>query len=152
MNSRHAMFLGLVLTLLAGIAGPGGLLFAHHSNAKFDNENVTVMDGTVVDYRWRNPHVIVIWDSEKDGKVSRWYGDLASIPTSIADGLTKDSLKPGDKVRLSVYAAKAGTPEAVILYIEEPDGTVVLGWSTRGGGVPGARAARRSDRPSEQGK
>jgi Family of unknown function (DUF6152) len=149
MKSRQVMFVSVVLTLLAGFVFAGGVLFGHHSNAKFDNNNLVTLEGTVAEYRWRNPHVIVIWDSEKDGKVVRWYGDLASITTSLADGLTKDSLKPGDKVRLSVYPAKAGTPESVILYIERLDGTVVLGWSTRGGGVPGGRADRRSDRPSE---
>ena len=152
MRTRHAAFALVAFTLMGGYVVPGGVLLGHHSNAKFDNNNLVTMDGTVVEYRWQNPHVVVVWDSEKDGKTVRWYGDLASITTSLADGLTKNSLKPGDKVRMSVYPAKAGTPEAVILYIEKPDGTVVLGWSTRGGGYPGGRAERRTDRPSENPK
>jgi hypothetical protein len=150
MKSRQIIL--VILSVLGGLVASKSVLLAHHSNAKFDNQHLATMDATIVEYRWQNPHVIAVWDSEKDGKVVRWYGDLASISTSLADGLTKNSLKPGDKVRMSVYPAKGGTPEAVILYIERLDGTVVLGWSTRGGGYPGARAERQANRPSQQAK
>src|SRR5438477_6737370 len=124
--------LGLVIVfgLSAAIAS------AHHSNAEYTNK-LTKMEGTVVEYRWRNPHVTVVWDSKDEtGKVVRWRGELASITTVMGSGLAKDSLKPGDPVKMSVYASKLGTPESVIQYIQRPDGTVVLGWSIQAGGNP----------------
>jgi hypothetical protein len=125
-----------------------GIVFAHHSNAEYTNK-LTKMEGTVVEYRWRNPHVTVVWDSKDEtGKVVRWRGELASITTVMGSGLTKDSLKPGQVVKMSVYPSKLGSPESVIQYIERLDGTVVLGWSNQAGGNEERRTAR--DRKEQQ--
>lgn len=108
---------------------------AHHSTAAFEN-NVTDMRGTVVEYIWRNPHVTVIWDVKgDDGKVVRWSGQLASVESVMADGLTKDTLKPGEEVIMSVKAAKSGAPVSVIAQIRHADGSMILGYSRQAGGV-----------------
>ncbi len=118
---------------------------AHHSNAEYTN-TLTKMNGTVVEYRWRNPHVTVVWDAkDASGKVVRWRGELASITTVMGSGLTKNSMKPGDEIRISVYPSKLGTPESVIQYIEKPDGSVLLGWSNQAGGNPENRAKRQGE-------
>jgi hypothetical protein len=107
------------------------------------------MEATVVEYRWRNPHVTVVWDSkDQTGKVVRWRGELASITTVMGSGLTKDSLKPGQVVKMSVYPSKLGTPESVIQYIERLDGTVVLGWSNQAGGNEELRLSREKRQQS----
>lgn len=139
--------LAVVLVAMSGAAVR--VASAHHSNAEYGN-TLTTMDGTVVEYRWRNPHVTVVWDSkDQAGKMVRWRGELASITTVMGAGLTKSSLKPGDPIKISVYASKLGTPESVIQYIERPDGTVVLGWSNQAGGNPENRAKRENSRPAE---
>ena len=121
---------------------PSGIVSAHHSNAEYGDKLVT-MDGTVVEYRWRNPHVTVVWEAKDDsGKVVRWRGELASITTVLSHGLTRDSLKPGDNIRLGVYPSKLGTPESVIMHMLRPDGSVILGWSQQAGGSPEKRAER----------
>ena len=125
------------------------IVLAHHSNAEYTNK-LAKMEGTVVEYRWRNPHVTVVWDSKDEtGKVVRWRGELASITTVMGSGLTKDSLKPGQQVKMSVYPSKLGTPESVIQYIERMDGTVVLGWSNQAGGNEERRTARDRNRPAD---
>ena len=147
MRSRK-LFGAALLASVTVVSLSSGIVFAHHSNAEYTNK-LTVMDGTVVEYRWRNPHVTVVWDSkDQTGKVVRWRGELASITTVMGSGLTKDSLKPGDAVKMSVYASKLGTPESVIQYIQRPDGTVVLGWSNQAGGNPEGRAARERSTPT----
>src|SRR2546427_7220751 len=77
-----------------------GILSAHHSKAHYESDDKQkTFKGTVVEYQWRNPHVYVVWDVKDDsGKVVRWTGELSSVTTSIADGLTKSSLKPGDEI------------------------------------------------------
>ena len=149
---RLQIFSIAVLALVAVFVVPSGVVSAHHSAAEFGNKLLT-MDGTVVEYRWRNPHVTVVWDvKDESGKVVRWRGELASITTVMGGGLTKNSLKPGDSVRMSVYASKLGTPESVIQYIQRPDGSVVLGWSNQAGGNPENRAKREANRPAEEPK
>jgi hypothetical protein len=137
----------LALVIVFGLSA--GIASAHHSNAEYTNK-LSKMEGTIVEYRWRNPHVTIVWDSKDEtGKMVRWRGELASITTVMGSGLTKDSLKPGQVVKMSVYASKLGTPESVIQYIERPDGTVVLGWSNQAGGNEENRLKRERNQPQQ---
>ena len=137
----------LAFVIVFGLSA--GIVSAHHSNAEYTNK-LAKMEGTVVEYRWRNPHVTVVWDSKDEtGKPVRWRGELASITTVMGSGLTKDSLKPGQVVKMSVYPSKLGTPESVIQYIERLDGTVVLGWSNQAGGNEERRTARDRNQPQQ---
>ena len=122
MRSRILTFAVLVLTF---VAMRSGILVAHHSRAEYGNQDKK-MQGTVVEYRWRNPHVIVFWDvTDESGKVVHWTGEMAAITSMMRDGMTKDSLKTGDKIALTVRPSKAGTPDSVIREILKSDGTVV---------------------------
>src|SRR5206468_6314524 len=52
-----------------------------------------------VEYKWRNPHVYVVWAvTDQSGKTTQWVGEMASLTSMIADGMTKDSLKMGDEI------------------------------------------------------
>ena len=104
----------------------GEVVLAHHSRAHYGNVETT-MKGTVVEYKWRNPHVYVTWDvKDASGKSVRWIGELASVTTMISEGMTKDSLKPGDEVTIYSFPTKLGTPESVVRRIVKGDGTVVV--------------------------
>ena len=120
--------LGLVVLfpLLSHVA------LAHHSNSVYALET-KIVKGTVVEFRWRNPHVIVLWDAKDEtGKVVRWAGELSSVTTLMGDGLTKDSLKPGDEIIFTLRPAKLGTPQGAIRTMARPDGAFVLKYSTQG--------------------
>ena len=139
MLRRTLPMIGLFAALISSAP-----VLAHHSNANYAKTEVT-MKGTVVEYDWGNPHVIVIWDVKDDsGNTVRWTGDLASVSSLMADGMTKNSLKPGDDVIMTVYPAKAGTPFSVISQIRRGDGSIVLKWSRQAGGTPEERAAREA--------
>ena len=139
-----------VFVLVAVFVVPSGVVSAHHSNAEYGDKLVT-MEGTVVEFRWRNPHVTVVWDSkDESGKVVQWKGELASITTVMASGMTRHSLKAGDPIKISVYPSKLGTPSSVIQFIQRPDGTVVLGWSNQAGGNPEGRANRNRNRTAAE--
>jgi len=116
---------------------------AHHGSALWEKDEVTLR-GTVVDFVWKNPHVLVIWSVKDDsGKVVQWTGEMASPTTLIGDaGMTKESLKAGDTVVMYVRPSKSGVPHAVIDQIKKGDGTVVLPWSRQAGGTDEERAAR----------
>jgi len=116
---------------------------AHHGTALWSPDEVT-LKGTVVEYVWRNPHVLVIWDVKDDkGNVVQWTGELASPETLMGDGgMTKNTLKPGDEVIIYVRPAKSGAPHSVIDQIKRADGTMVLRWSRQAGGTDEERAAR----------
>jgi hypothetical protein len=100
---------------------------AHHSKAHYGNQELTT-NGTVVEYKWRNPHVFVVWDAkDQSGKTTQWIGEMNSVTSMIADGMTKNSLKPGDQVTIVVFPSKnSGSSEALIKKIMKADGTVVV--------------------------
>src|SRR5437867_1519814 len=92
-----------------------GLATAHHSTAGMDRSKQLSLRGTIAEYVWRNPHVLVIWDvKDANGKVVRWTGQLSSPTTMIQDGMSRSSLKIGDEVIVTANASKAGDPLCVI--------------------------------------
>lgn len=105
---------------------------AHHSTSYYKLETMTTK-GTVVEFRFRNPHAIVIWDVKDDttGEVVRWSGELSSVTTLMGDGLTRFSLQPGDEIVFTVRQTKQGTPQGAIRTMMRTDGTFVLRYSTQ---------------------
>jgi len=101
--------------------------FAHHSRAHYGTEESTTK-GIVVEYKWRNPHVYVVWAvTDQSGKTTQWVGEMASLTSMIADGMTKDSLKMGDEITVVSFPSKiTGSSEALIKKITKADGTVVV--------------------------
>jgi hypothetical protein len=100
---------------------------AHHSRAHYGDQETTTT-GTVVEYKWRNPHVFVVWEvKDQSGKSTQWVGEMASVTSMIADGMTKDSLKPGEQITVVSFPSKnAGSTEALVKKITKADGKVVV--------------------------
>lgn len=107
---------------------------AHHGNAAWATTETT-LKGTVVDFVWRNPHVLLLWTTKDDaGKEVQWTGEVGSPESMMADdSWTKQTFKPGDELILVVRPAKTGAPNAVIDQIKRGDGTVVMRYSRQAG-------------------
>jgi uncharacterized protein DUF6152 len=118
-----ALLLATLVILFSNVSS------AHHSQAGFETPDKAIaLKGTVVEFRWRNPHILIFWDVKDDsGKVVRWVGELGSISSASAGGLTKDSLKPGDEISLMAIPSRAGTPQSIISKLVKADGTVLVG-------------------------
>jgi hypothetical protein len=103
----------LMLPLLAA-----GLLlnslpaFAHHGDAGRYEDNVVVMQGTVVEMQLITPHSIIVVDvPDESGKMVRWQAEMGGRTAMIKEfGWTKDTLKPGDKITLTGRKVKSGAP------------------------------------------
>ena len=122
MNNR-LQFVGRLTAVAVAFLMLGAVVSAHHSRAHYGNEE-SVTIGTVIEYRWRNPHVFVVWETE-DG--TNWVGEMASLTSMIADGMTKDSLKAGEEIEVvSFPSTRSGSTEALIKLITKADGTVVV--------------------------
>ena len=137
--------------LIAGLAVLAGLSIsnsarAHHGSAVWGQTQIT-LKGTVVDYVWRNPHVLLIWNTtDASGKAVQWTGEVASPESMMADdGWTKQTFKPGDELVLVVRGAKSGAPNSVIDHIEKPDGTVVMRYSRQAGSGSFAAPLSKAD-------
>ena len=106
----------------------GGLVSAHHSRAGvYDLDATITMEGVVAEWRWRNPHVFLLWDvTDADGNVVRWTGELSSVISMRSEGLRRDTFKPGQAVTVTGIPALSGAPQTELLKVVMADGQVPL--------------------------
>lgn len=101
-------------------------LLAHHGNASYDNDNPITIKGTVTEFAWTNPHVQIYLDVKDDkGKVLHWSVETYSPGKLVRAGWTKDSVKAGDQVSITLIPAKSGAPVGFLHKLVLPDGTVL---------------------------
>ena len=113
--------LGILLTL-------SGTAFAHHGSAAYDMSKTVTVTGTVTDFQFVNPHVLIAMDvKDSSGKLEKWQGELTSPNHLARAGWTKSTLKPGDEVTLTGGAAKSGSPTMWIRKITKDGQEVSLG-------------------------
>ena len=104
---------------------------AHHGAALFEPEKVATVTGTVTEFQFVNPHVLVYVNVKgKDGKEVRWGGELTS-PNRLArmNGdvkWSKDILKPGDAITMTGHPARNGAPAMDITKIVDAKGVVLI--------------------------
>jgi Family of unknown function (DUF6152) len=143
--SRAMLIIGVLaaLILLPILASP---VPAHHGNAAWSTTEVT-LKGTVVDFVWRNPHVLLVWTTKDDtGKTVQWTGEVGSPESMMADdGWTKQTFKPGDELILVLRPAKSGVPNGVLDQIKRADGSVVMRYSRQAGSGNYAGQLSRED-------
>ena len=105
----------------------GGLVSAHHAVAGYDTDKQVEVRGVVVEYKWKNPHVFVVWDvKESSGKVVQWTGEMNSPTSMISVGMNRSSLKVGDDIIVTVNPSKSGNPNGVIRKIVAADGKLIV--------------------------
>jgi hypothetical protein len=99
--------LAVLLFVLSIIVLP---VFAHHGNAAYDNQTVTIK-GVVTEWKWTNPHSFLKVDAKDEkGEVIHWIGEWNAPSTLINFGITAKSFKPGDQVTVTMRGmAKGGT-------------------------------------------
>ena len=131
MRSKFLFYFGLAAALLTF----SGLAFAHHGSVvSYDTNKLVTVEGTVTEFRWRNPHVYVMYDvKDAQGKVVNWGAEThAPVVCENQDHWTKSTLKPGDKITIGVFPSKLGSPRGLLAKIVMADGTVIIDDTTRG--------------------
>ncbi len=128
----------LMAATLATIALPA---VAHHSTAMFDFTKTVTLEGTIKDFQWTNPHTwtVVTVDGQGRRRRIRPRGHEPELPG--AQGWSKRTLKPGDKVKLEVYPLKDGRKGGFMVSVTLPDGTTMYNLPRRGGAPTSAAAA-----------
>jgi hypothetical protein len=86
-------------------------LVAHHGNASYDSTKTVTVKGTVTEYIWSNPHVLLKLDAKDEkGNVAHWIIEAQNPLSQTEVGWTKNTFKPGDEVTVEVIQAKNGLP------------------------------------------
>ena len=116
--------LALTLTLIVMF---GSLAAAHHSIAGFDNKKEVSIRGTVVEFRWRNPHILILWETkDASGNTVQWSGEMASPTTMMQLGMNRNSLQQGDEAVFSFHPSLTGNPIALVTKIVRADGKIIV--------------------------
>lgn len=103
--TRRPMTKGIVAALVLGaLAVP---VAAHHSYAMFDMTKSVDLKGTVVQFKWTNPHAwLVVAVKDASGTPVEWNVEMNS-PNNLAGlGWKRSTLKAGDEVTIIVHPLK----------------------------------------------
>ena len=124
-NKRLNFFLLVVCFLSVSIP-----LAAHHGSAGYDMDKELVMKGTVMEWLWANPHCFLKYDTtDESGNVAHWAVEVSNPTDMVKRGWSKQSLKPGDEVTVTVRPAKNGAPVGQLLKVGLPNGQTLIGWN-----------------------
>jgi hypothetical protein len=88
------------------------MLLLHHGDAGRYEENLTLMNGTVVEMQFLNPHSIIVLDvADTAGKTVRWRAEMGAANNLVRQfGWKKDTLKAGDRITIIGRRVKGGSP------------------------------------------
>ncbi len=112
----------IVLIAIASLALAGPLL-AHHGTAAYETTQAQTIKGTVTDFQFINPHVLIFFDVKNEaGQIEKWQGELTSPNRLSRSGWTKHTMKPGDELTFSGYRAKNHAATLWITKITTADG------------------------------
>jgi hypothetical protein len=100
--------------LLAALAGGMALSTmsaqAHHSVAMFDQTKKIVVEGTVKEWLWTNPHAwLQVMAPNDSGAIVEQGFEVGTPNTLVRDGFRKTSFKSGDKVKVVAAPRRDGT-------------------------------------------
>ncbi|TAJ92721.1 MAG: hypothetical protein EPO31_10895 [Gammaproteobacteria bacterium] len=113
-----------------------GAASAHHSFAMFDQTQTVILEGTVSDFQWTNPHAVIFLDIRTaQGDMETWLFSMNSPNNLRRQGWRKDTLKTGDKVTIVMHPLRDGGKGGMFVSVTLPDGTV-LGDPTQTGNGP----------------
>ena len=119
MKFKAALFVPLAAIVLM-LSVP---LFAHHGNAALEVGKKVTIKGTVTEWLWANPHCWLKVDVKDDsGKVVNWVGETNNAADMIEKGWSKNTLKPGDEVSVTLEPVKNGKPAGKVLEVVLPNG------------------------------
>jgi len=109
----------LVALLFLGVSPPA---WVHHSGAMFDRTRTVDISGTVKEFLWINPHSSF---KVETGDAQIWAIEMNAVSTLVHEGWKRNTIKPGDKVTVTVNPLRDGRPGGLYVAIKLADGRVL---------------------------
>lgn len=115
-------------TLALGVLGASalaGAASAHHAFNMYDNSKYASLTGTVKNFTWKNPHVMIDYVADTPEGLREWSIELSSPNIIGRRGWSAKSLKSGDKAPLVVHQMKDGSRYGLLVSATLPNGQVL---------------------------
>jgi len=101
------------LAAFAALLLAGARLIAHHEIlAKFDDHKPVTLNGIVTLVDWRNPHVHVFMNVADAAGAVNWAIELEGPIDLERSGWSRETLRPGDRIRVAGFGARNGSHQA----------------------------------------
>jgi hypothetical protein len=116
-----------ILSLLLGVALVSAApAYSHHSNVAFETQTIAEVQGTVIEWKWTNPHTWLHLAVE-DGKGGTTEWAFEGRPPGLLSrvGWSPKTFKKGDKLTIHYSPAKDGTNTGLIARVTLADGTIL---------------------------
>ena len=115
--------LTIPFALMVAFFTVGNPVAAHHGAATFDTGKKVVMEATVTEWSWANPHCFLKFDvADASGNVRHWIAETSNPPDMINRGWARNSFKAGDRVTVTIEPVKNGSPVGRVLQVVLPNG------------------------------
>lgn len=116
------------LVALGGVLMVGAEIQAHHAVAGvYDLNKEIVLEGRLQKLNYRNPHANLILEvPNDDGTMTEWTLTTASTQVLGRAGVNRDSIKPGEFLRITALPARNGNPSGFIRRLELSDRAIDL--------------------------
>jgi hypothetical protein len=101
---KQLLKIGSVVAI-CGLAAGVSSVAAHHSATMFDFSKTLTLTGTVVEFRWVNPHVSLSIDGtiKEREQPGLWVLEMSSPGNLVrAGGWRRDAVKVGDRVEAAI--------------------------------------------------
>jgi Family of unknown function (DUF6152) len=118
-----AAIAALMLTPLAMTASAPAS--AHHSYSMFDMQRTVLLNATVTQFRWQNPHAFIRVTVPAAGATEEWSIEMTSPNNLVQEGWTRTSLRQGDRVQLWVHPLRSGARGGSYVGVRKTDGTTL---------------------------
>lgn len=98
---------------------------AHHSYAMFDMNETIVLNATVTEFKWQNPHTFIRVQADVNGAAEEWSIEMTSPNNLVQEGWTRRSLRRGDHVQLHVHPLRSGAQGGSYAGVKLADGSTL---------------------------
>ena len=115
-------------SLALALACVPSLALSHHSITGFFDKNRSVgIEGFVTSIKWRNPHTVFEVDvAQPSGEITQWHIETGSINRLRSQGIYREFLKEGDRVKIQGLPSTRGVQELFATNLLLSDGKEII--------------------------
>ena len=116
---KRSVFLVAVSALTVSVTA-----LAHHSFASYDVSQQKLVEGTVTQWNYNNPHSwLMIEAPDAKGQMTIWSFEGAAIVHAARQGVNGTTYKKGEKVRVVMHPMRDGRNAGAMCFVMKQDGT-----------------------------
>ena len=114
----------IVVVAAAAALVVGVPALAHHSFASNDVTQQKLIEGTVTQWNYNNPHSwLMIEAPDANGEMKTWSFEGAAIVHAARQGVNGTTYKKGEKIRVVMHPMRDGRNAGALCFVVKEDGT-----------------------------